>query len=115
VISDENSEKTLLTPDCVRAMNFANMRKQRLVLELRLPALTGKIGRIHSKQVFSELSVFSRKSSEKEAVALKSLSLDEGRGWVRVRRQLSVVSSPFPFNYFPIQLLNCFLCLAFPI
>ena len=27
-----------------------------------------------------------------------SLSLDEGRGRVRVRRQLSVVSPPFPFN-----------------
>ena len=103
MISDENSEKTLLTPDCVRAMNFANMRKQRLVLELRLPALTGKIGRIHSKQVFSELSVFSRKSSEKEAVALKSLSLDEGRGWslprtpIRGEGEKAVVSSQFAF------------------
>lgn len=32
------------------------MCKERLVLDLRLPALTGKIGIIHSKQGFSELS-----------------------------------------------------------
>ncbi len=35
------------------------MCKQRLVLDLRLPALTGNIGRIHSKQGFSEVSVIS--------------------------------------------------------
>ncbi len=58
VFSSESSEKPLLSPDCAGAMDFANMCKQRLVLNLRLPALTGKIGRIHSKQGSSEVSVF---------------------------------------------------------
>jgi len=58
VISNETSEKPLLSPDSARAMDLANMRKQRLVMDCRLPALTGKIGRIHSKQGFSEVSVF---------------------------------------------------------
>ena len=56
---NESSEKPLLSPDCVRAMDFANMCKQRLVLDLQLPVLTGKIGGIHSKQGFSEVSVIS--------------------------------------------------------
>jgi len=52
----ETSEKTLLSPDYARAMDFDNTRKQCLGLTLLLLALTGKIGRIHSKQGFSEVS-----------------------------------------------------------
>ena len=59
MMRNESSEKPLLSPDCVRAMDFANMCKQRLVLDLQLPVLTGKIGGIHSKQGFSEVSVIS--------------------------------------------------------
>ena len=57
VISNESSEKPLLSPGSARAMDLANMRKQRLVLDWRVPALTGRIGRIHSKQGFSEVSI----------------------------------------------------------
>ncbi len=35
------------------------MHKQKLVLDLLVPALTGEIGRIRSKQGFSELSALS--------------------------------------------------------
>jgi len=62
VISFESSEKLLLSPDSARAMDFANMRKQRLVLDWRVPALTGRIRRIHSKQGFSEVSVIRKNS-----------------------------------------------------
>ncbi len=65
MMRNESSEKPLLSPDCVRAMDFANMCKQRLVLDLQLPALTGEIGGIHSKQGFSELSLLRTESSEK--------------------------------------------------
>ena len=58
-MSNESSEKPLLSPGSARAMDLANMRKQRLVLDWRVPALTGRIGRIHSKQGFSEVSVIS--------------------------------------------------------
>ena len=69
VISFESSEKPLLSPDSARAMDFANMRKQRLVLDWRVPALTGRIRRIHSKQGFSEVSVIRKNSRQQSALS----------------------------------------------
>jgi len=67
-------------------MDFTNMRKQRLVVDLRLPVLTGKIDRIGSKQGFSELSglttvsrLFLKEQPEIRFVSLEIASIDEVR------------------------------------
>ena len=95
VFSYETSEKPLLSPDCARAVDFANMCKQRLVLDLQLPALTGKIGIIHSKQGFSELSVISPQF-------LSLVTRDSKRRTVLgFTQRTQRISSSWPFTHHP--------------
>ena len=76
------------------------MCKQRLVLDLRLPALTGKIGIIHSKQGSSELS--SLITHYTSPFLDSSLFLDP----LPVTRYLSQVLDSLPITRHPSQVLS---------